>query len=76
MTILVTALFKQKFFLGKSLILSFFEIQGLFSFPCTSLANEVQISYLGTLLETRHQELSFGIKIYRILFIIFDDISP
>ena len=50
MALLVEAILKQKCFLGKSLILSFFAIQVVFSFPCISQANEVQISYPGTLL--------------------------
>ena len=75
MAVLVVAIFKQKRFLGKSLILSVFANQVVFSFPCISQANEVQISYPGTLLETRDQGLSFGTKIYGVLFIIDEDIS-
>ena len=47
----------------------------VFSFTCISWAIEVQITYPGTLLETRDQGLSFGTKIYGILFIIGEDIS-
>ena len=50
MALLVEAILKQKCFLGKSLILSWFAFQVVFSFPCISQANEVQISYPGTLL--------------------------
>ena len=50
-------------------------IQVEVSFPCLSWAIYVQISYPGTFLETRDQDLSFGTKIYGILFIIDGDIS-
>jgi len=55
--------------------LRIFAIQLAFSFPCISRAIKVQISYPGTPLETREQELSFGTKIYGILFNTIEDIS-
>ena len=44
-----------------------FAIPVAVSFTSISQAIEVQISYPGTLFETRDQELSFGTKIYGIL---------
>ena len=47
-----------------------FAIQVGFSCRCISWAILVQICYPGTPMETRDPELTFGTKIYEILFII------
>ena len=56
-------------------IFMFFTIEVAVSFPVITLSIEFQISHPGIVLETRDQELSFGTKIYGILFIIDEDIS-